>query len=234
MATAISSYGEDDKDNDGIIAFFHKLKLGVFGLLYTMSKSADEGYWFSITWFLVEFFQVLSFHFPLAFEASIHLKEVFGWQSSTDWLGYFSAFFHLIPFIILSEVATTVFFAASLFVVSGMVSISLFVIVQFTLNNFKTMWTLKLLRATAGTFFYNFFYYFNRNNVWPSIYSLSSFYQPVFSMPSWTLSWINLLDGISFIYCNDFNCDGFNIYFDCFALFCNFLFARSNFWIIGW
>lgn len=115
-----------------------------------MSKTAEEPNWRCILWVTVQFLQVLSFYLPLSFKSSHSLYLVFGWQSYTDWLGYVSAGFRLIPYFQQSGIAMLVFFVILLVVLVLLIILSSFVALQFTMTNFRSMKALKILRIFAG------------------------------------------------------------------------------------
>ena len=114
-----------------------------------MCKTAHDAYWPSIGSFVIDFFQVLSFLFPLPTEHH-EIYESFGWQPFLDWLSYFSNALKIYPY--LNLVTLLVLFLIAMVMVVGIVSISIFVAGQFSMNSFKTMWTIVFLRAVAGIY----------------------------------------------------------------------------------
>lgn len=115
-----------------------------------MSKATAEPKWRCDLFFVIQFFQLLSFQMPanLTYNASIY--STFGWWHYTDWLSYFSAGVQLFPYFKLSSVAMICGFVASVLLVFFNIVLAVYVASQFDLESFKSMKSLRYLILYSG------------------------------------------------------------------------------------
>lgn len=97
------------------------LRRVVFKTLHELLRNKVDRIIPTILLFLVDFFQLLSFHFPIPNQGILH--ESFGWFGGlTDWLAYFSNAFRVVPFLESSSGARIALFAI------GLVAVAIYVV----------------------------------------------------------------------------------------------------------
>ena len=144
---------DDDDDDYGILSIYNKIKHGMFGLIYVMSKSTNDTYNNTVINIIIEFLQILSILFPMNYITTYNLKNYFGWQDFTDWLGYFTNSFRIVGYLQLNDIGMITAFAISSFLVLTFIGLSLFIIIEYQSTSFKDLFLVKLLRVVTEFLF---------------------------------------------------------------------------------
>ncbi|KAI8811000.1 hypothetical protein BJ742DRAFT_867507 [Cladochytrium replicatum] len=131
-----------DINDRGFEAFSRRLKNGLFGVLFICNKNSEHHPVLAWLEMLIDHFQDLSF--CLLFRTT-------PWQYEVGW---FQSILRIVnpEHLIKDEATLTTVFLVALASLAAVLLNAFWVGYMFSRNNFRFMWTLRLLRATLGLF----------------------------------------------------------------------------------
>ncbi|KAI8808177.1 hypothetical protein BJ742DRAFT_894224 [Cladochytrium replicatum] len=131
-----------DVNERGFEALSRRLKNGLFGVLFICNKNSEHHPVFAWLEMLIDHFQDLSF--CLLFHTT-------PWQNEVGW---FQSVLRVVnpEHLIKDEATLTAVFLTALASLAAVLLNAFWVGYMFSRNNFRFMWTLRLLRATLGLF----------------------------------------------------------------------------------
>ena len=131
------------------VSILRTIREGLFGLLYTASKGADDSWRGALLLFLVQFMQGMSFLFPVAFDVSAGLHAVFGWSNLTSWLSYFVAGAMVVPYVTLTETGMMIAWVLAVLAVLSVFIVTLVVVLRYSVPLFKFFTITRVLRQCS-------------------------------------------------------------------------------------